>query len=356
MTDNLHPICPECDNPQEAAELLQRRHFLSVLGKQSAGAIALGSLASSQALADSKEKPAKKKIVKPAEELIRELYSTLSEDQKKTIVLPWNHGSKNGKGLPTRLGMFNRPIMNLTIEKNYDKKQQELVQRILKAISSDEEGYKCITRNGTFDGSRSFERCGALIFGDPSGKEKFSWVFSGHHLTVRCDGNSEEGAAFGGPMYYGHSPNGYSTRNVFNYQTKEVQKVFEALEEKQRKKAIVTKGSPGEQARSVRFRPEDEHPGIGIDQLSSDQKALIESVMRTILSPYRKEDAEEVMTIIKKNGGLDKINLAFYEDQRMRDNQPWHFWRLEGPGFVWNFRVLPHVHTYVNISSNFEVG
>ena len=27
------------------------------------------------------------------------------------------------------------------------------------------------------------------------------------------------------------------------------------------------------------------------------------------------------------------------------------FWRLEGPGFVWNYRVLPHVHTYVNISS-----
>jgi hypothetical protein len=35
----------------------------------------------------------------------------------------------------------------------------------------------------------------------------------------------------------------------------------------------------------------------------------------------------------------------------MNDNMRWHFWRLEGPGFVWNYRVLPHVHTYVNISS-----
>jgi hypothetical protein len=33
------------------------------------------------------------------------------------------------------------------------------------------------------------------------------------------------------------------------------------------------------------------------------------------------------------------------------DKEPWHFWRLEGPGFVWNYRVLEHVHTYVNISS-----
>ena len=35
-------------------------------------------------------------------------------------------------------------------------------------------------------------------------------------------------------------------------------------------------------------------------------------------------------------------------------NERWHFWRLEGPGFVWNYRVLPHVHCYVNISSKIK--
>jgi hypothetical protein len=73
--------------------------------------------------------------------------------------------------------------------------------------------------------------------------------------------------------------------------------------------------------------------------------------MRDILSPYRKQDVDEVMAIIKATGGMEKIHLAFYQDRRMNDNERWHFWRLEGPGFVWNYRVLPHVHTYVNISS-----
>ena len=350
MSDLIHPICPECDDPQEQAELLQRRHFMRVLGQGTVGAAALSAVAtpllSQAAPAKAKRKP------KPAEELIRELHSTLSDEQKKLIVLPWNHGTRNGKGLPTRLGMYNRPIQRKTIGKNYTKPQQELVQRILKSISSDEAGYKCITRNGTFDGSKAFENCGALIFGDPLGKDKFSWVFSGHHLTVRCDGNSEEGAAFGGPMYYGHSVMGYNPRNVFQYQTKKVLEVYDALDEKQRKKAVVKGKSPGEHARSVQFRPENEHPGIGIDELSKDQKKLILDVMQAVLSPFRKEDGDEVMQIIKTNGGLEKINLAFYEDARMRDGQPWHFWRLEGPGFVWNYRVLPHVHTYVNISSN----
>ena len=35
-----------------------------------------------------------------------------------------------------------------------------------------------------------------------------------------------------------------------------------------------------------------------------------------------------------------------YEGAKTTEKQPWSFWRIEGPGFIWNFRVLPHVHTY----------
>ena len=56
--------------------------------------------------------------------------------------------------------------------------------------------------------ARPSTKTGADIFGDPS-KGKFAFQFTGHHLTIRCDGDSEEGAAFGGPIYYGHTPNGY---------------------------------------------------------------------------------------------------------------------------------------------------
>ena len=47
---------------------------------------------------------------------------------------------------------------------------------------------------------------------------------------------------------------------------------------------------------------------------------------------------------------MERLHLAFYRDRNATDNSRWHFWRLEGPGFVWNYRVLPHVHTYVNIA------
>jgi hypothetical protein len=55
------------------------------------------------------------------------------------------------------------------------------------------------------------------------------------------------------------------------------------------------------------------------------------------------------MDLLKANGGLEKIHLAFYKDAPDQDDARWDYWRLEGPGFIWNYRVLPHVHCYVNI-------
>ena len=335
------PYCPECAFGPDAT--LARRDFIRLVGTSAAAVAVAGSAAPTLRAA---ERPVR--AAKPAEGMIRELFAGLSADQKKKVALPWDHGAK-GSAIPTRLGMYNAPIAKLPIKEAYKKPQQELLDRIFRAICSDDDGYKRLSRDGDFDGSESFDGIGALIFGEPTDDKPYSLVFAGHHLTVRCDGNSEEGAAFGGPMYYGHTPNGYSDKNVFHYQTKEVLKLFDALEGKQRKAAVL-KGTPGEQAKSVEFRKAgDPHPGLAVREMTPDQRELVERVMRAVLSPYRKEDADEVMDIVKANGGMDAIHFAFYEDKEMTDRQPWHFWRLEGPGFVWNFRVLPHVHTYVHI-------
>jgi hypothetical protein len=360
MSENVKPYCPECDDAREPLEALDRRRFIRTVGERTAALLALGGLATrmpSALAADQKPAlatlQATDRTAKPAEALVQELYASLSSDQKPNVVLSWNHGAGQGSPLPARMRMYNRPI-GQAIGDTYTKPQQELIERILRAIAADEDGYRQLSRNGTWDGSKSLQGCGANIFGDPTGGNKYAWVFTGHHLTVRCDGNSEEGAAFGGPIYYGHSPNGYSDKNIFYYQTKSVLSVFDALSEKQRKKAVV-EGTPGEQEPSVRLRPASQaKPGISFGELNPAQRQLVEKVMRDILSPYRKEDTNEVMDIIKATGGMEKIHLAFYQDGEMNDNERWHFWRLEGPGFVWNYRVLPHVHTYVNISSKIK--
>ena len=323
--------CPECGEIV-AEEPISRRGFLRAAG---AGAAALAMSRVPGALAQ-ESKPAER----TAEDLIRELYTGITEDQKKAVVLPIE--------APDRMKYFNAAL-GKKIGEAYTKPQQELLGRILKALSSGDDGWRQISRGGTWDASKAFENCGANLFGDVKGK--FTWVFSGHHLTLRCDGDTEDGVAFGGPLYYGHSPNGYSERNLFNYQTKSALAVFDSLSKEQRDQAVPFE-DPAEGLESVKFRCTcDSMPGIPFQQLSKESKALVETVMRDLLSPYRKGDADEVLQVIKKTGGMEAMSMMFYKDKDAKASQPWSFWRLEGPGFVWNFRVLPHVHTYVNISS-----
>ena len=178
---------------------------------------------------------------------------------------------------------------------------------------------------------------------------------TGRHLTIRADGDSVANMAFGGPIIYGHGAgDGIAglPGNVFYYQLQKANEVFQALDGTQRGQALLPKAPPegyvplqGEGRR---------YPGIGIGELSGDQKELVEQTIKVILAPYRQEDVDEAVATLKEGGGLDALHMAFYQTDAegspdLGNDGQWEIWRLEGPTFVWHFRGQPHVHTYVNI-------
>ena len=335
--------CPECEVGSESRHSFGRRDFIRVLGASAAmAALPLSPLA--QARAARVEKQA------AAEQLAFELFATMDADQKKKLVLPWEYKA-GAQPLPARLMTANAPVGKSVIGLEYNKKQVELLDKIFRSIANGEEGYKRLSRNKTFDNSGDFESIGALIYGEPAEGKKFSLVFCGHHITVRCDGNSEEKTAFGGPLYYGHSPSGYAKNNVFYYQTESVTALYDSLTADQKKNAVKS-GKWADGVQTVKLPTKNaKAPGIGIGDMTKDQRKLIETAMMNLIAPYRKEDGDEVMEIIKANGGMEKIAIAFYEEGTVSAKEPWTYWRLEGPGFVWSYRALPHIHTFVNISS-----
>lgn len=340
MNEQAKVQCPECAEPDS----IDRRYFLLAAGGTAVSLAGLQLVPRSIAQEAARSTPPAQRPARPAEALVRELYASLTDDQRQKVVLPWDHRANRNAPL-TRLKMHNASINQHRIGATYTAAQKELNERILRAISADDEGYRRITRNGGFDEGGGFNACGAHIFGDPTGNQQYAWIFSGHHLTVRCDGNSEPDAAFGGPMFYGHSAPGYSQRNVWFYQTQSVQSVWEALDEAQRRQATITT-SPGEFEAGIRPRTEG---GIAYRGLSDDQKTLVRTVMRNLLNPFRAEDGDEVMELIRRNGGMEQIRLGFFRNASTPAGQ-WNFWRLEGPGFIWNYRILDHVHCFVNIA------
>jgi hypothetical protein len=332
MAEQRPVRCPECG---EVAGDVTRRDFLKGVGT-AAAAVSAGTLPVLATAAPPKPKT-------PPETAVKLLYDTLTETQKKAICKPFDD--------PLRQRFSaNWAITKPTVGEFFTKEQQEIIRMIFRGCTSGE-GYDRFLKQMDEDYG-GFGRYHIALFGKPGDGAKFQWVMTGRHMTLRCDGDFEDGAAFGGPMVYGHGT-GDSQKglpgNVFYYQTLKANEVFQMLDGKQRDKALLPK-SPPEAAVQIRG-PGVPYPGIAVAQLSADQRKLVEQVMHDLLAPYREEDVKEAMACLKAGGGLDQMHIAFYKDHDIGSDGIWDIWRLEGPTFVWHFRGAPHVHTYVNIAS-----
>jgi len=338
MTEKPHVSCPDC----EAAPVdLSRRDFLRTVGVTVGGiavATAAPSLLPALAQGTAKAKP----IAKP-ESLVKTLHESLSPAQRELLCMAWDHPKRTT--ISANWAIVNTSIGELKPD------QQEMVKGILRGLTTDE-WYPRLQKQMQ-DDSAGLTNYHIALFGDP-GTDKYEWVITGRHLTLRVDGNSDSNAAFGGPIFYGHAPKDTEDAthpgNVYWQQGVKANAVFAALDGKQRDIALLPTAPP---ENKVQLQGKDgSFPGIAVGELSHDQKKLVESVMRDLLSPYRPSDADEAMQTLKANGGLDKLHLSFYKNEDLGNDGVWDIWRLEGPAFVWHFRGAPHVHTWVNVAKD----
>src|SRR5205814_1914943 len=217
-----------------------------------------------------------------------------SDAQKEVICKPFDDPLRQRYGA-------NWAITKPTVGDFFNRDQQETIRAIFRGCTSPE-GYERFQKQMDEDYG-GFNHYHIAVFGKPGDGNPFQWVMSGRHLTIRCDGNFDDGTAFGGPMVYGHGT-GDSQKglpgNVFYYQTLRANEVFGMLDGKQRSQALLAKAPP-ESAVQIRG-PKARFPGLTVGALSHDQKALVEKVMHDLLAPYREEDVKEAMGCLKAGG------------------------------------------------------
>ncbi|HVX12810.1 MAG TPA: DUF3500 domain-containing protein [Pirellulales bacterium] len=350
--------CPDCD-PSSAGESSDRGHsrreFLKVSAVASAAAVAGASLPNWAIAADA---PASSGST--PESLVKVLYDSLNDQQRKVVCFDWDFQDPERGLLRTRVANnwhITKPEINSDF---FNRDQQVLVRQIFEGIIQPD-WQKRIDRQLDDDAGGFGNEQNIAIFGKP-GDGKFEFVMTGRHMTLRCDGNTSEHVAFGGPIFYGHAANGFNESpdhpgNVFWPQAVEANKLFPMLDGKQQKLALV-ENLPVEQ--QVGFRGNGELPGIPLTEMSSDQKEQVQKVLQKLLEPYRQSDRDEVAACLKTQGGLDRCSLAFYREgdiaNKDEKEQVWDCWRLEGPAFVWYFRGTPHVHVWVNVADSPSVA
>ena len=274
-----------------------------------------------------------------AETAVSEFFKTLSDEQKQTLCFPFEHELRHRISANWHV---TKPTLG---EKFFTSPQREMISRIVKGLCS-EEGHERITRQMDEDAGGLHEFSVAM-FGEP-GQDKFEFMLTGRHLTLRADGDSVDKAAFGGPIVYGHDQvEEDASKNIYFYQTQHTDAVFKSLTADQSTKALLEK-APAETA--IQLQGElGKFSGIKVSELAADQKQLVEKTLSVLLAPYRKEDIDEVMQILKDSGGVDQLHMAFYQQEDIGGDKTWDIWRVEGPSFVWHYRGAPHVHAYINI-------
>jgi hypothetical protein len=286
---------------------------------------------------------------KPAtsETLVATFYQTLTPEQKQLICFPFGHElqskvDNNWFITPARIG------------KSFTPDQQAMIEEIFKGLHNPDFVSKVMQHMQ--EDAKSFGNYSVALFGEP-GTGKFEFVLTGRHCTARCDGDSVEGAAFGGPIFYGHQAGPDAAEkpdhpgNVYWFQAKRANEVFAALDGKQRKMALLGDPRPEQKTQTVALRPKGQLDGLPVSEMTKDQRKLVEQVLADLLHPFRKKDVDEAMKYIRKNGGVEALSMAFYQNLDLGVDKVWDVWQLESPSMVWYFRGHPHVHTWVNIKA-----
>lgn len=282
----------------------------------------------------------------PAETAVARFHKLLTPEQRKLICFPFDHPKR--KQVNNNWAIVDTEISDLTTE------QQAVCKEIFKGLCS-EEGFDRFERQMKGDAG-GFENYHVAVFGEPGTDQPFEWVLTGRHNTLRADGNSVEGAAFGGPIFYGHDATGKGnddakhSGNVWGFQWEQANKIFATLDDKEKARALADK-SVGDNVRSIRLKGDKfDKAGLPVADLDPQQKKMVQDLLKMLTSPFRAFDAEEVQECLREAGGADKLRLTYFKEGDIGKDGVWDIWKLEGPAFAWYFHGSPHVHTWVNIA------
>lgn len=311
----------------------------------------------------------------PSSKAIRGFHESLSPQQRKTMCFAWGH--KGPSGLPLRFHVTNNWAVSPAAVRSFTKEQQKLIGDVFDSVLDKGWTDKLHKQAQDDTGKHWTEDRKIALFGEP-GRGRCQVVISGFHLTLRAVDGPIEKVAFGGAICHGHQPSGFHEKpghpgNFFWYQAQQAHKVYQLLDGKQQKQALVLKGMPyyefgGKIDRrvilpdsklpiplepDVRFRgPKAELPGLPIAEMSSDQKTAMQKVLTSVLAPYRKPYRDAARQCLEKQGGLDRCHLIFYKERTLGKEGTWDNWRVEGPAFVWYFRGYPHVHLWIHLAGD----
>jgi hypothetical protein len=292
-----------------------------------------------------------------SDSLPMQLYKSLSDEQRQKVCLPVDH--------PRRQYVSNWWYIHPDhrIPSTFNAEQQELIGTIFDALHS-RDHQDAVNQQVLIDQYGEVKNAPAAgFFGTPD-DEDFEFIFTGHHVTRRCNAHTDQGQGFGGaPIFYGHYPHPVENMrenfreakdhpgNPYWYQGKNFNRFVQSLDSQQQARGLLSTEPRSERPEVVVKKPEVAR-GLPCSELSADQKKLFVDTMRGMLAMFRDDDVTATIETIESKGLVDQLHVSWFDGKYdIGSDRVWDTWQIEGPDMVWYFRGEPHIHCYFHLKT-----
>lgn len=280
-----------------------------------------------------------------------QLYRSLSDEQRQKVCLPVDHKSRQFISNWWYVHRDHR------IPDTFNAEQQELIQKIFDSLHRPE-FQAAVNKQVEIDQYGKEKNAPSVgFFGTPD-DPSFEFIYTGHHVTRRCNAHSDVGKGFGGaPIFYGHFPDKFNETkdhpgNPYWYQGKLFNEFVQALSGKQQEQGLVSSNPRSEKPDAVVKKRAAQWPGLNCAEISSDQQKLLAETMRKMMTIFRDDDVKATIDAIENRGVLDRLHVSWYDGKYdIGSDKVWDTWQIEGPEMVWYFRGQPHIHSYFHLKS-----
>ena len=263
----------------------------------------------------------------------QQLYATLSDDQKKQAVLPYDSPER------TRQVYEGGARAGVHI-KDLSPAQQALAMSMLTGFTSEYGKQKAIAiadqPSNTRDPTTGFGRYYLCFFGEPGEGKTYAWRIAEHHLTiVHIEIEKGEPASFG-PILLGANP-----PTLWDDEEEKLLALYAAMTPDERAKSRHTG-----RGISSQMLKEGDDAGVRVGDLNPSAKQAAQAMFDQRLSFYSDAIAARVKRIVDSHGGLDAMRIVYYGDvaRKCRDGGRWDF-KLAGKSFLCDYEgSRAHIH------------
>ncbi len=299
------------------------------------------------------------------------LQSLTVEQRKQTMFrfddeerFDWHYIPRERKGLPLR-------VMNAA--------QKQAALQLLKSSLS-QEGYdkargimaledvlRVIENRPANDTYRDPDQYAFSIFGDPSGKEPWSWRVDGHHLAMQFligAGPTGEGRVLAQtPIFFGSNPavvrvdGPEKGKQVLKEETMHAFALLASLDTAQvRRATLAAVAYPDIVTGNRRKLSLDRMDGLRMGDMTPTQRALFTELLKVYLGRYRVTLAKQQLDKLTK-AGLDELRFAWAGDltPTVGAGKGWYY-RIHGPTILIEYDNTQtnanHIHTVVRDLTN----